>query len=96
MTPKPGDSVRFVGVDVDGQRVAVGNMPGRIDVGTVMVVREVVPASEPGAHDDSEDAVVLSFVTPEAIVVDGEAVLVDVLRAWSVGVSEFDDLFEGV
>lgn len=86
--PSEGDRYRFTAD-------AVGTDAGRVSPGTVVTVREVVPASEPGAHDDSSDAVVVEWTEPTLGVDDnGEPAVLDTPRAWSVSVDEFTDLFE--
>ena len=68
--PKPGDKFRYSADE------PLGNDPGAIKPGTKVQVREVVSAGTTGAHDDSEDAVVVETTQG---------------RAWSVGLSVFSD-----
>lgn len=51
----------------------LGNGPDAIKPGTTVTVREIVKADTPGAHDNSEDAVVVEAGR----------------RAWSVGLKTF-------
>ena len=48
---------------------AIGQGPGALLPGIVMTVREVVPAKEEGAHDKSDDAVVLTFTEDAPVIV---------------------------
>lgn len=75
----------------------IGNDAGRIVTNTVVTVREVVPAATTGAHDDSEDAVVVEWQEPALGVNDqGEPAIIESPRAWSVGTNVFSDLFKKV
>lgn len=70
--PEPGASYTYTGNQLgsnDGPNYGLA-----IQSGTVVKVREVVPADQPGAHDDTEDAVVVE--TDEG-------------RAWSVSLDTF-------
>jgi hypothetical protein len=49
---------------------AIGVGPGSLAPGTPVRVREVVPADVPGAHDDTEDAVVIEWDEEDAVVTD--------------------------
>ena len=89
--PKSGDVYVYTGTET------IGNGPGSIRPGQTFTVREVVDANQNGAHDDSEDAVVLEFDDPEPTVGltdDGEPSVVHARRAWSVGVDQFNAEFE--
>jgi hypothetical protein len=66
--PEAGDAYTYSASE------PLGNDPGSVAPGTRVTVREVVPADVQGAHDDSEDAVVVETE-------DG--------RAWSVGLQTF-------
>lgn len=58
--------------------------------GTVVTVREVVDADTPGAHDDSEDAVVIEWETPSLVTDEnGDPQVGHVKRAMSFGVDRF-------
>lgn len=59
---EPGTRFRYVGNEPLGQG------PGTLFPGTVVNVREVVPADEPGAHDDQEDAVVIEWEEEDVVV----------------------------
>lgn len=68
--------------------------------GQVVTVREVVPAEEPGAHDDREDSVVVEWTEPGPVRGDdGQVTRGENLRAVSVSLSGnegapgFNDLF---
>lgn len=50
---KPRSKVRLL--------VGFGNEPGALEEGLIGTVREIVPAAVIGAHNDSEDAVVVEF-----------------------------------
>lgn len=85
--PEVGGTYRLVGG-------GIGAGPGSLYPGQVVSVREVVPADEPGAHDSSEDAVVVEWSEPGPVQGDdGTVTLGENPRAVSVGVSSFNDLF---
>lgn len=74
----------------------LGTGPGMLLPGQEVTVRETVPANESGAHDNSEDAVVVEWTEP-GILIDpetGNMTRGEVPRAVSIGVSQFSDLFE--
>jgi hypothetical protein len=82
--PKPGDKYRLATEEPLGIDFPI--MPG-----TIVTVREIVKADDPGAHDNTEDAVVVEG-EPFAIVVtdeDGTPQIGYTARAWSVGLDEF-------
>lgn len=83
----PGEKYRLVSAD------AFSNLPP----GLIVTVREVVPADEPGAHDNTEEAVVFVYQEP-AIVRGGDGTLVagSAERAFSVAVDRVGELFEEV
>lgn len=62
----------------------IGEGPGSFVAGQEFKIRELVPAATPGAHDSSEDCYVLEWEEAGA------------LRAWSVGVTQFNVDFEEV
>ena len=75
-----------------------GNEPLHLRAGSVGVVREVVPADVKGAHNDEEDAVVLTF-PGHGIDYDesGEPVIATADRAAAFPLTDFegdDALFE--
>lgn len=61
-----------------------------LKAGSEGVVRELVPADVPGAHNDHEDAVVLEFEHPEAFMEAGEARVVLGRRAVAFAVADFE------
>ena len=61
----------------------MGEGYGAIASGTQFTVAEIVPASEPGAGDDTEDCAVLEFEDN------------GVTRRIAVAISQFDSLFGG-
>jgi hypothetical protein len=85
--PKPGTSFRLTS--------ALGVGPGSLVEGQEVTVREIVPADEPGAHDNKEDAVVIEWDEPALVIGDdGKPVAGTANRAMSVGVENFRELFE--
>ncbi len=85
--PQAGDSYELTGE-------TIGNPPNEVKTGTVVTVREVVAADEAGAHDDTEDAVVVEYEVPTlGVDGDGEPAVIQTARAFSVGVSQFGELF---
>lgn len=62
--PKAGDVYRYVGA------TPLGIDAGALLPGTEVTVREVVEADEPGAHDGTEDAVVVEWEAPGTVVTD--------------------------
>jgi hypothetical protein len=81
--PAAGGRYRYTGTELYGD----------LAPDELVTVREVVPADEPGAHDNSEDAVVVEWEVPSRVRTEngwGHGV---VPRALSVGVSTFGDLF---
>ena len=92
-TPKPGGTFRFLGVPADDQRLPFGAGQDAVPVGTVVTVRELVPADVAGAHTDGEDAVVVEWAQPEVGHDDGEPVIRYRQRATSFGAAQFSDLF---
>jgi hypothetical protein len=87
--PQAGQSYKLTGE-------TIGTEPGAIKTGAVGKVREVVPAKEPGAHDDKEDAVVLEFSEPTLVMEDGAPKVGEAIRAVSFGLDFFSENFEGV
>jgi hypothetical protein len=61
-TPKAGDEYVYVG------SVPIGIDAGALLPGTTVTVREVVDAGEPGAYDDTEDAVVVEWDAPGVVI----------------------------
>lgn len=87
-TPKAGDSFRLT-------QDNLGDGPGAIYAGQQVTVREVVDADQPGAHDDSEDAVVIEWTEPGPVRGDdGRVKMGEVPRAVSIGVAQFHEMFE--
>lgn len=62
--------------------------------GQAVTVREIVPADQPGAHDDSEDAVVVEWEVPDRVRTEDGWGMGTAQRAMSIGLSQFHDLFE--
>lgn len=87
-TPKAGDKFRLAADNL-------GDGPGAIYAGQGVTVREFVPASESGAHDDTEDAVVIEWTEPGPVMGDDRKVTMgQVPRAVSVGAEQFATMFE--
>lgn len=85
--PAAGDTYSLTGG-------GIGGGAGALYPGQVVTVREVVPADEPGAHDNSEDAVVVEWTEPGPVLGDdGKVTRGENPRAISVGLSQFSDLF---
>lgn len=83
--PKPGDAYRL---STEGP---LGTDQHAIPTGTLVTVREIVKADTIGAHDDSEDAVVVEAPMPAlSYDEDGKPYVGETLRAWSVGLERFD------
>lgn len=59
--PKAGDVYRYVGT------TPLGIDAGALLPGTEVTVREVVEAGTPGAHDNTEDAVVVEWEAPGTV-----------------------------
>lgn len=57
--------------------------------GQVVTVRETVPAGEPGAHDDSEDAVVVEWTVPDRVRTEDGWGQGEATRAMSIGIDQF-------
>lgn len=88
-TRKPAAGDTFTATD------SLGDGPGIIYAGQKVTVREVVKAADPGAHDDSEDAVVVEWTEPGPVMGDDRRVTMgEVPRAVSVGVGEFSARFK--
>lgn len=85
--PEAGDKYVYRG---DG----IGIDAGRLAAGTSVTVREVVPADVPGAHDDSEDAVVIEWQSPTVVNGEDGPELGFAIRAMSIGVDQFNEDFE--
>lgn len=84
--PQPGDRYTYSAEEPTG----LPGSPAIVRPGTVVTVREVVPADTPGAHDDSEDAVVVEHAEPQVgYDDDGTPEIVYAPRAWSVGLKAF-------
>lgn len=84
--PNPGDTYVYAADEPLGEP----GSPAAVQPGTVVTVREVVPADTPGAHDDSEDCVVLEIPVPYvANDDDGNPVIGYSSRAYSVGLDTF-------
>lgn len=87
--PKPGATFRLTS--------ALGVGPGSLMEGQEVTVREVVDAEDPGAHDNTEDAVVVEWQEPSLVLGDeGRPVSGMANRAVSVSVDQFRELFEEV
>lgn len=63
-TPSPGQTFTYNGEQL-GQRIDAALLPG-----TVVTVREVVPAGTTGAHTDTEDSVVIEWEQEGQIIVN--------------------------
>lgn len=84
--PKPGETYKYAGEEPLGEP----GSPAGVAPGTVVTVREIVPADTPGAHDDSEDCVVVEIAVPYvANDDDGNPVIQYSSRAYSVGLDAF-------
>lgn len=84
MKPKPGDTYRL------STEEPLGTDAHAIPSGTLVTVREIVPADTIGAHDDSEDAVVVETTVPAlSYDEDGKPYVGETTRAWSVGLAQF-------
>lgn len=66
---------------------------GALTPGTKIQVREVVPADEPGAHDGSEESVVVEWDAPALVQTENGVEVGTAPRAMSVGLAQFHDLF---
>lgn len=86
-TPKAGETYTYTGES------SIGTGNGAIFPDTEVTVREVVEADTPGAHNNDEDAVVVTFKAPTIVRTDKGNEIGEVDRAFSVGVGEFDNLF---
>lgn len=85
--PEVGGTYRLTGG-------GIGDGAGAIYPGQVVTVREVVAADEPGAHDSTEDAVVVEWSEPGPVMGDdGRVTRGENPRAVSVGLAGFSDLF---
>lgn len=71
----------------------IGVDSGALTAGTKVTVRETVAAAEKGAHDDSDECVVVEWESP-ALVQGPNGIEVGTSpRAMSIGLTEFHDLF---
>jgi hypothetical protein len=91
--PEVGGTYRLTGG-------GIGDGPGALYAGQVVTVREVVPAREPGAHDTTEDSVVVEWTEPGPVMGDdGNVTRGENTRAISVSLPGgenhpgFNDLF---
>ena len=85
--PKAGDTYRLT-------QEVLGDGPGSIYEGQVVTVRDVGPADVQGAHDDSEESVVIEWTEPGHVRGDdGKIRMGEVPRAVSIAASQFSDLF---
>lgn len=85
--PEVGDAFRLTGG-------GIGGGPGALYPGQVVTVREFVEAGVPGAHDDSEDSVVVEWTDPGPVLGDdGVVARGEVSRAVSVSAAAFPELF---
>lgn len=71
----------------------IGVDAGALTPGTKVVIRETVPADEPGAHDSSEEAVVIEWDAPALVQTENGVEVGTAPRAMSIGLSQFHDLF---
>lgn len=62
-SPKPGGTFKYTG-ERRGQRDDAALLTG-----TVVTVRETVPAATPGAHDNTEDSVVIEWTQEAEVIV---------------------------
>lgn len=84
---QPGDTFRLVDAHGNG----VGATP--IPAGALLTVRELVDAGTPGAHDDSEDAVVVEYLRDEIVYdADGNVSLGRQPQAFSLSASDVAEL----
>lgn len=93
--PKAGETYQFKGLldvdDPEGTPKPLGRDSGALLPNTAVTVREVVPAEEPGAHNDSEDSVVIEWDRPA--IMDDQSVG-SVTQAMSISLERFPDWFE--
>ncbi len=85
--PEAGETYRLTGG-------VIGNGPGLIYPNQIVKVREYVPADVPGAHNSSEDAVVVGWDEDGPVMgEDGTITRGASRRAYAVGVGAFADQF---
>jgi hypothetical protein len=87
--PKPGGAYVYRGTD------PIGTDSLALTPGTHVKVREVVSAGEAGAHDDSEDSVVIEWESPALVQGENGMELGTSPRAMSIGVAHFSRDFKG-
>lgn len=75
-------------------REAIGAPGHGLVAGQSVTVRNVTPHGEDGAGDHGEDAIVVEWGEPTVVQGESGPEIGSVQRAFSVGVSEFDALFE--
>jgi hypothetical protein len=88
---QPGQRWRLVnGI---GNTVPVGENADAVPLpsGIVGVVRELVPAEVPGAHNFEEDCAILEFPMGDVTYENGVPQLIQTSRAVSFGLQHFDD-----
>lgn len=78
---------------LNAEAEAIGVDAGALVPGTTVTVREVVPAAEPGAHDDSEDAVVVEWGAPSLVRGENGVEVGESPRAMSFGLDDFTNRF---
>lgn len=84
--PKPGETYTYTAEEPLG----LPGSPARVLPGTVVTIRELVAADTAGAHDDSEDCVVVEIHEPQIGYDDAsEPQVVYNPRAYSVGLDTF-------
>lgn len=72
----------------------IGDGPGALYPGQVVTVREFVAADEPGAHDNTEDSVVVEWSEAGPVLGDdGKVTRGETPRAVSVSAASFTELF---
>lgn len=71
--PQAGDRYRYVGelpLGIDAGQLLPGAIVTIRNVGTEEKPAGVLPADEPGAHDDTEDAVIIEWEAPGTVITD--------------------------
>lgn len=84
---EPGDRYTYSG------KAPIGADAGALVPGTAVRIRETVPAGEPGAHDDSEDSIVIEWDAPALVQGENGVEVGTAPRAMSIGAAQFGDLF---
>lgn len=71
----------------------IGVDAGALTPGTTVTVRETVAAGDPGAHDDSEDCVVIEWEAPALVQGENGVEVGSAPRAMSISTEQFNDMF---